>query len=64
MEIQVNMPYFGYLLNYLNANFTSFELLEFQNISGKYAKTLYRLLKQWKISWYFKVIISYAPKSI
>ncbi|TSA80810.1 replication initiation protein [Helicobacter mehlei] len=48
MEIQVNMPYFGYLLNYLNGNFTSFELLEFQNISGKYAKTLYRLLKQWK----------------
>ncbi|WP_197271651.1 replication initiation protein, partial [Helicobacter heilmannii] len=48
MEIQVNMPYFGYLLNFLNANFTSFELLEFQNIRGKYAKTLYRLLKQWK----------------
>ncbi|BEG58306.1 hypothetical protein NHP21005_19940 (plasmid) [Helicobacter sp. NHP21005] len=48
MEIQVNMPYFGYLLNYLHGNFTSFELLEFQNISGKYAKTLYRLLKQWK----------------
>ncbi|BEG57228.1 hypothetical protein NHP21005_09160 [Helicobacter sp. NHP21005] len=42
------MPYFGYLLNYLHGNFTSFELLEFQNISGKYAKTLYRLLKQWK----------------
>ncbi|GLH57486.1 replication initiation protein [Helicobacter ailurogastricus] len=34
--------------NYLHGNFTSFELLEFQNISGKYAKTLYRLLKQWK----------------
>ncbi|WP_233711853.1 replication initiation protein [Helicobacter salomonis] len=48
IEIQVNMPYFGYLLNFLHANFTSFELLEFQNISGKYAKTLYRLLKQWK----------------
>ncbi|WP_163566274.1 replication initiation protein [Helicobacter suis] len=48
IEIQVNMPYFGYLLNFLNANFTSFELLEFQNIRGKYAKTLYRLLKQWK----------------
>ncbi|WP_162982769.1 replication initiation protein, partial [Helicobacter vulpis] len=44
----VNMPYFGYLLNYLHGNFTSFELFEFQNISGKYAKTLYRLLKQWK----------------
>ncbi|GMB96972.1 replication initiation protein [Helicobacter sp. NHP22-001] len=48
MEIQVNTPYFGYLLNYLHGNFTYFELLEFQNISGKYAKTLYRLLKQWK----------------
>ncbi|WP_158656931.1 replication initiation protein [Helicobacter bizzozeronii] len=48
MEIQMNMPYFGYLLNFLNANFTSFELLEFQNINGKYAKTLYRFLKQWK----------------
>nr|WP_221271571.1 replication initiation protein [Helicobacter sp. NHP19-012] len=48
MEIQVNMPYFGYLLNYLHGNFTCFELVEFQNISGKYAKTLYRLLKQWK----------------
>ncbi|BCZ19721.1 hypothetical protein NHP190012_13630 [Helicobacter sp. NHP19-012] len=23
MEIQVNMPYFGYFLNFLNANFTS-----------------------------------------
>ncbi|WP_158652349.1 replication initiation protein [Helicobacter felis] len=48
IEIQVNMPYFGYLLNFLDANFTSFELLEFQNINGKYAKTLYRLLKQWR----------------
>ncbi|WP_120945160.1 replication initiation protein [Helicobacter labacensis] len=48
IEIQVNMPYFGYLLNFLNANFTSFELLEFQGIRSKYAKTLYRLLKQWK----------------
>ncbi|WP_281769859.1 replication initiation protein, partial [Helicobacter ailurogastricus] len=28
IEIQVNTPYFGYLLNYLHGNFTSFELLE------------------------------------
>ncbi|WP_221281354.1 replication initiation protein [Helicobacter gastrocanis] len=48
IEIQVNTPHFGYLLNHLHGNFTSFELLEFQNISGKYTKTLYRLLKQWK----------------
>ncbi len=45
MEIQVNTPYFGHLINYLNGNFTLFELLKFQSISGKYAKTLYRLLK-------------------
>ncbi|WP_158652164.1 hypothetical protein [Helicobacter felis] len=32
-KTQVNMPYFGYLLNFLNANLTSFELLKFQNIS-------------------------------
>ncbi|GAA7840027.1 hypothetical protein JP0186_07070 [Helicobacter pylori] len=30
------------------ALFTSFNLLEFQQVRGKYAKTLYRLLKQYK----------------
>ncbi|WP_158652287.1 RepB family plasmid replication initiator protein [Helicobacter bizzozeronii] len=42
----MNTPYFGYLLNFLHAHFTSFELVEFQKINGKYAKILYRLLKQ------------------
>ncbi|BCZ18326.1 hypothetical protein NHP190003_16080 (plasmid) [Helicobacter sp. NHP19-003] len=72
MEIQVNTPYFGYLLNYLNGNFTSFELLEFQNISGKYAKTLYRLLKQWKstgvppkMEWgEFRELMGIPPKTL
>ncbi len=47
IEIQVN-PQFEYILNQLSANFTAFELEEFIALSGKYAKTLYRLLKQFR----------------
>lgn len=47
IEIQVN-PRFEYILNQLTANFTAFELAEFIALSGKYTKTLYRLLKQYR----------------
>ncbi|EAK0794224.1 replication initiation protein [Campylobacter lari] len=47
IEMQVN-PRFEYILNQLTANFTSFELAEFIALSGKYTKTLYRLLKQFR----------------
>ncbi len=48
LEIQLNDSY-QYLLNNLGmGQYTSFNLLEFQKIRGKYAKTLYRLLKQYK----------------
>ncbi|EOH3309864.1 replication initiation protein, partial [Campylobacter jejuni] len=47
IEIQVN-PRFEYILNQLTANFTAFELAEFVALSGKYTKTLYRLLKQYR----------------
>lgn len=47
IEIQVN-PQFEYILNQLTANFTAFELAEFIALSGKYTKTLYRLLKQFR----------------
>lgn len=47
IEIQVN-PRFEYILNQLTANFTAFELAEFVGLSGKYTKTLYRLLKQYR----------------
>ncbi|WP_332933412.1 replication initiation protein [Campylobacter coli] len=47
IEIQVN-PRFEYILNQLTANFTAFELSEFVSLSGKYTKTLYRLLKQFR----------------
>ncbi|EKJ5634810.1 replication initiation protein [Campylobacter coli] len=47
IEMQVN-PRFEYILNQLTANFTAFELSEFIALSGKYTKTLYRLLKQYR----------------
>lgn len=53
LELQVN-PRFTYLINELTANFTRFELAEFIAISGKYTKTLYRLLKQFRNTGYRK----------
>ncbi|WP_033763501.1 replication initiation protein [Helicobacter pylori] len=49
LEVQLNDSY-HYLLNNLGmgGQYTSFKLLEFQRVRGKYAKTLYRLLKQYK----------------
>lgn len=41
-------PRFEYLVNQITANFTRFELAEFIALSGKYTKTLYRLLKQYR----------------
>lgn len=41
-------PKFEYILNRLSANFTQYELAEFTNIRSTYAKTAYRLLKQWR----------------
>lgn len=39
---------FEYIVNKLEANFTQYELEEFTNIRSTYAKTAYRLLKQWR----------------
>ncbi|GAA7387467.1 hypothetical protein MM0345_14860 [Helicobacter pylori] len=49
LDVQLNDSY-QYLLNNLGmgGQYTSFNLLEFQRVRGKYAKTLYRLLKQYK----------------
>ena len=49
VELQVNPP-FLYIVNNLVNNFTSFEIEEFCSIRGKYAKDLYRLLKQYRTS--------------
>ena len=47
IDLEVN-PRFEYLLDELTGKFTVFELAEFISISGKYTKTLYRLLKQYR----------------
>lgn len=39
---------FKFILNDLVKNFTRFDLKEFIELQSKYAKTLYRLLKQWR----------------
>lgn len=39
---------FNYVINKLNVEFTSWELEEFTSIRSTYAKTMYRLLKQWR----------------
>lgn len=39
---------YSYIVNKLNAEFTSYELQEFTSIRSTYAKTMYRLLKQWR----------------
>lgn len=54
IDLQVNEE-FEYILNKITANFTRFELAEFINISGKYAKTLYRLLKQYRSTGFLKI---------
>ncbi len=47
VELILN-PLFEYILNDLLNNFTEFELTEFVNIKGKYAKILYYHLKQFR----------------
>lgn len=49
MQAKVSVsPLFEYILNKLSANFTQYELQEFTTIRSTYAKTAYRLLKQWR----------------
>lgn len=47
VEVEVSSK-FEYIVNRLEVQFTQFELLEFTNIRSTYAKTMYRLIKQWR----------------
>ena len=49
IEITAQQDFYELITNY-QLGFTRFELLEFVNINSKYAKTLYRLLKQFRNS--------------
>lgn len=56
VEISVN-PDLNYILNELSTEFTKFELQEFTGIRSSYAKTMYRLLKQYRSTGFYKVRI-------
>ena len=47
LEVKVTEE-FKYVINKLQVEFTSYELAEFTQIRSTYAKTVYRLLKQWR----------------
>lgn len=44
-----------YILNNITNNFTKFELKEFSKLKSSYSKNMYRLLKQYKHTGYFKI---------
>lgn len=56
VDISVN-PELAYILNELSSEFTKFELQEFTGIRSSYAKTMYRLLKQYRSTGFYKVKI-------
>lgn len=51
-EIRTN-PDFEYILNRLTHEFTKFELEEFVSLRSSYAKSMYRLLKQYRTTGYW-----------
>lgn len=68
LTVRVN-PDFAFILNRISRNFTRFELREFTMLKSKYAKNLYRQLKQFRhTGHYFKTIDEFkilldCPKS-
>lgn len=56
VDITVNTK-LEYFLNELTSNFTRFELEEFTKLNSSYAKTMYRLLKQYKSTGFYTVSI-------
>ena len=54
LTVSVNTD-FSFVLNELTKNFTRFELEEFVHLDSKYAKNLFRMLKQFKTTGYFKI---------
>lgn len=56
LKIAVNNE-FSFLLNELTSNFARFELEQFTYLKSSYAKTMYRLLKQFKSTGFFVIAI-------
>lgn len=56
VEVAIN-PKLDHILNQLENEFTKFELKQFTQIRSSYAKTMYRLLKQYRTTGFYKVKI-------
>ena len=56
VDITINAQY-QYILNELSKNFTVFELPEFNSLVSSYSKNMFRLLKQYKSTGFYKVSI-------
>jgi len=56
INISVN-PKLAYILNQITDNFTKFELEEFTNLHSGYSKTIFRLLKQFRQTGFWKIHI-------
>ena len=56
VEISIN-PKLEHILNNLSHEFTKFEFEEFTHLHSSYSKTLFRLLKQFRLTGYFKIHI-------
>lgn len=56
VDITINAQY-RYILNELSKNFTVFELQEFNALVSSYSKNMFRLLKQYKSTGFYKVSI-------
>ncbi len=56
LEISIN-PKLVHILNNLTGNFTRFELQELTNIQSGYSKNVFRLLKQYRRTGFFKIDI-------
>lgn len=56
VNITINTQY-QYILNELSKNFTVFELQEFNALASSYSKNMFRLLKQYKSTGFYKVSI-------
>lgn len=57
IEISIN-PKLEYILNEISSEFTKFELEEFSKLKSSYSKTMFRLLKQFRLTGYYKVNIT------
>lgn len=57
VTINTNSDY-SYILNNLSKNFTLFELQEFNELSSTYSKHMFRLLKQYRSTGFFRINVN------